>query len=134
MEDGLDFSWLDSLNNAENSDIINIILNDTFRCRLCGLSDLRKNKWSKYLNIKSQNANQLYIVLLYLIKNILYHQLNEPKNINKYLLSKDINDKMAKGLSKLIYKNYNIWYNCLSKNTISAVPKLIDFGIKIYYI
>ena len=132
MEEKVDFEALNHLYNAPDKQSITKAFQEAFRCRFSGLSDIRRLRWSETFSIKKNEVDVLFGIVLHLINNVLYENMNDGNQIIK-LFPKSFNDKLKKGITKIIIANYDYWKNASNKTTVSAVPKLIDFGMYYMY-
>ena len=133
MEEKIDFSPLNYLFNASDKQTITKSFQEAFRCRFSGLSDIRKARWCQTFEISKKEIDALFGIVSYLINTVLYNNMNDATEIMKIFPS-DFNDKLKKGIAKILLQNYEYWKNASNKTTISAVPKLIDFGLFIVYL
>ena len=128
MDEKVDFEPLNSLFNASDKTVITKAFQEAFRCRFSGLSDIRKARWKNTFSLdKMQKVDGLFGVILYLINTVLYNNTNDANEILKIFPS-SFNEKLKKGIAKIIIQNYEYWKEASNKTTISAVPKLVDFG------
>lgn len=131
MDPTLDFSALSILSNAHDKQAINKTFQETFRCRFSGLSDIRKLRWCSNLDIDENDISiidELFAAMLSLIQHVLYYNITDGHKIIE-LFPTDFNPKFAKGIAKILISNMNQWRNAQKQTTISAVPKLVDFGM-----
>ena len=128
MDEKIDFEPLNYLFNAQDKQTIAKAFQEAFRCRFSGLSDIRKARWCQTFEIGKKEIDGLFGIVLYLINTVLYNNMNDANEIIQIFPS-SFNDKLKKGITKIILQNYEYWRNASNKTTISAVPKLIDFGM-----
>eukprot|EP00484_Ammonia_sp_Unknown_P016508 CAMPEP_0197036074 /NCGR_PEP_ID=MMETSP1384-20130603/13689_1 /TAXON_ID=29189 /ORGANISM="Ammonia sp." /LENGTH=195 /DNA_ID=CAMNT_0042466207 /DNA_START=31 /DNA_END=618 /DNA_ORIENTATION=+ len=126
MDEKLDFEPLNYLFNASDKQTISKAFQEAFRCRFSGLSDIRKQRWCQTFEIGKKDIDALFGIVLYLINTILYHNMNDGNEILK-IFPASFNDKLKKGIAKILLQNYDYWKTASNKTSISAVPKLIDF-------
>ena len=126
MEQQIDFEPLNFLYNASDKQTITKAFQEAFRCRFSGLSDIRKVRWCKTFEIGKKEIDALFGAVLYLINKALYENMNDANEIIK-LFPSSFNEKLKKGIAKIIIQNFEYWKDATHKTTVSAVPKLIDF-------
>eukprot|EP01083_Nonionella_stella_P300310 1024595_1 len=126
MDEKIDFESLNCLYNASDKQTITKAFQEAFRCRFSGLSDIRKARWRQTFEIGKKEVDALFGIVLYLIRNVLYNNMNDVNQIMT-LFPSTFNDKLKKGIAKIIMQNYDYWKNASNKTTVSALPKLIDF-------
>ena len=131
MEEKADFEPLNHLFNASDKQTITKAFQEAFRCRNSGLSDIRKARWCETFQIGKKEIDGLFGIVLYLINNVLYNNTSDANQIVK-LFPSDFNDKLKKGITKIIVQNFEYWRDASNRTTISAVPKLVDFGMWFY--
>ena len=132
MEEKIDFSRFELLTNAPNKESIVSLFEETYRCRFCGLSDTKREKWSKLLSIKEKESDLLFDSILSLINKMLYESLNDGNKIISIFPS-TFHEKLKKMICKILLSKYDYWRNAAKQTTISCVPQLIDFGMYILF-
>ena len=128
MDEKIDFAPLNHLFNASDKQTITKAFQEAFRCRFSGLSDIRKARWCESFGIGKKEIDGLFGIVLHLVHSVLYHNTSEPSDILA-LFPSDFNDKLKKGITKIILQNLEYWKHASNKTTVSAVPKLVDFGV-----
>ena len=108
MDEKVDFEPLNHLFNASDKKTITKAFQEAFRCRYSGLSDIRKARWCETFQISKKEIDGLFGIVLYLINKVLYNSTSDANQIVQ-LFPADFNDKLKKGITKILVQNFEYW-------------------------